>query len=72
MLVHSRVVFLLPSLIFEEGKVQKEELDFWRAAGEGRPEMAEKGAGRSHQGVSLPREKRVLIAWVRPPNVELW
>ena len=72
MLVHSRVVFLLPSLIFEEGKVQKEELDFWRAAGEWGAEMADEGAGRNRQGFSLQREKRVVGSWVRPPTVELW
>ena len=34
----------------QQGKVQKEELDFWRAAGEQRPEREDEGAGRN-----LPR-----------------
>jgi hypothetical protein len=42
----------------KEGKVQKEELDFWRVAGGRGPDRAYEGAGRNRQGFSLPRAKR--------------
>jgi hypothetical protein len=69
-LVPINALFVTCSL--EKGKVQKEELDFWRAAGERGPDGVDEGAGRDRQGSSLLRAKRVLDVCVRPPNVELW
>jgi len=36
-----------------QGKVQEEQLDSWRAAGERGREQAEEGAGRNQHGFSL-------------------
>ncbi len=47
-----------PAVSSQKGKVQKEELDFWRGAGERGPVRADEGAGRNRQGFSLPRDKR--------------
>jgi hypothetical protein len=45
----------------QEGKVQKEELDFWRVARRAGAKEAKEGAGRNRQGFSLRRAVRANL-----------